>query len=51
MSDQIVIAEKVCQSFRTREKSKKLLDYAIKAVEMAIELDEDSALLWLELQE
>lgn len=44
------IAEKVQESFRLREQSKRLLDNAVKAVEMAIETDEKSALLWLEMQ-
>ncbi len=47
---QNAIKEKVQESFRLRRKSKELLDIAIKAVEMAIETDEDSALLWLEIQ-
>ena len=41
------IAEKVQESFRLRRKSKELLDIAIKAVEMAIETDEEAALVWL----
>ena len=44
------IASKVQESFRLRAESKRLLDLAVKAVEMAIETDETSALLWLELQ-
>ena len=44
------ISNKAEESFRLKEKSKELLDIAIKAVEMAIETDEDSALLWLEIQ-
>lgn len=50
MDEQKEIAEKVQESFRLRKKSKELLDIAVKAVEMAIETDEDSALLWLEIQ-
>lgn len=48
MSAQKVIANKVQESFELREESKRLLDLAIKTVEMAIETDENSALLWLE---
>ena len=44
------ISNKAEESFRLKEKSKELLDIAIKAVEMAIETNEDSALLWLETQ-
>ena len=50
MNEQKEIAEKVQESFRLRKKSKELLDIAIKAVEMAIETDEQTALLWLEIQ-
>ena len=50
MSVQQEIASKVQESFRLREESKRLLDLAVKTVEMAIETDETSALLWLELQ-
>lgn len=50
MSVQREIASKVQESFRLREESKRLLDLAVKTVEMAIESDEESALLWLELQ-
>ena len=44
------ISNKAEESFRLKEKSKELLDIAVKAVEMAIETDEESALLWLEIQ-
>lgn len=44
------ISNKAEESFRLKGKSKELLDIAIKAVEMAIETDEESALLWLEIQ-
>ena len=44
------IQVKVQESFRLRKEAKSLLDRAIKAVEMAIETDESTALLWLELQ-
>ena len=48
MSVQREIACKVQESFRLRAESKRLLDLAVKTVEMAIESDEESALLWLE---
>ena len=48
MSVQREIASKVQESFRLREESKRLLDLAVKTVEMAIESDEDTALKWLE---
>lgn len=38
-------------SFELKQKSKELIDMATKAVEMAIEIDEQAALLWLKLQE
>ncbi len=41
------IAYKVQESFRLRKKAKRLLNCALKAVEIAIETDEKSALLWL----
>ena len=44
------IAEKVQESFRLRKKSKELLDIAVKAVEMAIETDEETAIAWLREQ-
>ena len=44
------IASKVQESFRLRAESKRLLDLAVRTVEMAIESDEESALLWLESQ-
>lgn len=47
---QNAIKEKVQESFRLRRKSKELLDIAIKAVEMAIETDEQTALSWLDAQ-
>ena len=50
MDEQKEIAEKVQESFRLRKKSKELLDIAVKAVEMAIETDEESALAWLGTQ-
>ncbi len=50
MDEQKEIAEKVQESFRLRRRSKELLDIAIKAVEMAIETDEQTALSWLDTQ-
>ena len=44
------IANKVQESFRLRHESKRLLDLAVKTVEMAIETDEETALIWLEAQ-
>ena len=41
------IAAKIQESFDLRRKSKELLEYAKQAVEMAIELGEDTALTWL----
>ena len=41
------ISVKVQESFRLRKKAKRLLDKAIKAVETAIETDEETALKWL----
>ena len=48
MDKQKEISDKVQESFRLRKEAKQLLDNAIKAVEMAIETDEETALLWLE---
>lgn len=50
MEKQIEIAEKVQESFRLRKKSKELLAIAVKAVEMAIETDEETAITWLREQ-
>ena len=44
------ISDKVQESFRLRKESKKLLDITIKAVEMAIETDEETAIAWLKEQ-
>lgn len=44
------ISNKAEESFRLKEMSKELLDIAIKAVEMAIETDEKTALAWLDSQ-
>ena len=45
-----VINQKTEDSFKLREQSKKLLDTAVKAVEMAIETDENTAIQWLKTQ-
>ena len=50
MEKQIEIADKVQESFRLRKKSKKLLDIAVRAVEMAIETDEETAIAWMKEQ-
>ena len=50
MAQQQQISNKVEESFRLRNESKHLLDLAVKTVEMAIEVNEESALLWLESQ-
>ena len=42
------IAAIIQESFSLRDDSKKLLDFAVKTVEMAIEYDENTALEWLE---
>ena len=47
MSVQQEIASTIQESFRLRAESKRLLDLAVKTVEMAIESDEESALEWL----
>lgn len=44
---QEAIAEKVQESFALRRKSKELIEYAKRAVEMAIEQGEDMALDWV----
>ena len=44
------LSSKVEESFRLRKEAKQLLDNAIKAVEMAIETDEKTALIWLDAQ-
>ena len=44
------IASKVQESFRLRAESKRLLDLAVRTVEMAIETNEEEALLWMETQ-
>ena len=50
MKQQEEISDKVQESFRLRKKSKKLLDIAVRAVEMAIETDEETAITWLKEQ-
>ena len=45
---QIQIKQKVTESFNLRKQSKHLLESAKKAVEMAIEQDEQTAIKWLE---
>ena len=45
---QKIIASKVQESFALRKKSKELLNYAMTAVEIAIEKSEEQALKWLE---
>jgi type I restriction enzyme S subunit len=47
---QLSIAEKIIQSNNLRQQSKHLLECAKKAVEMAIEKDEETAMQWLESQ-
>ncbi|MCI9085255.1 MAG: hypothetical protein HFE51_02395 [Clostridia bacterium] len=47
---QIKIAEKVQESFGLRNESKRLLELAVKTVEMAIKKDEEVAINWLESQ-
>ena len=44
MDKQKEISVKVQESFRLRKEAKQLLDKAIKAVELAIETDEEAAL-------
>lgn len=47
MDKQIEISDKVKESFALRKKSKQLLEDAKRAVEIAIEQDEESAIEWL----
>lgn len=47
ISIQIQIEEKIKESFELKEKSKQLLDLAKQAVEIAIEKDEDEAILFI----
>lgn len=50
MEVQKEISEKVQESFELRKESKRMLECAVKAVEMAIESDENTAIRWLEMQ-
>lgn len=50
MDVQKEISEKVQESFELRQESKRMLECAVKAVEMAIESDENTAIRWLEMQ-
>lgn len=50
MKQQEEISDKVQESFRLRKESKELLAIAVKAVEMAIETDEKTAITWLREQ-
>lgn len=47
---QIEIQQRVAESFALRKRSKHLLECAKRAVELAIEQDEQTALAWLESQ-
>lgn len=44
------VVENVRKSYDLRDRSKHLLDLAVKTVEVAIETNEEEALLWLEMQ-
>lgn len=44
------IQQKITEAFNLRKQSKYLLEYAKKAVEMAVENDEETAMKWLESQ-
>ena len=44
---QAKISEQIKESFALRRKSKQLLEDAKRAVEIAIEQDEESAIIWL----
>ena len=44
---QTEIQQKVIESFKLRKQSKHLLECAKRAVEMAIEQDEQTAIIWL----
>ena len=50
MSIQKEISNKVQESFCLREESQRLLHLAVKIVEMAIKIDEETALDWLKTQ-
>jgi restriction endonuclease S subunit len=47
---QDIIQQKIAESFSLRKQSKHMLECAKKAVEMAIEQDEETAMQWLESQ-
>lgn len=47
---QLSIAEKITESFSLRKQSKYLLECAKKAIDMAIEEDEETAMQWLKSQ-
>jgi len=47
---QLEIQQKVTESFNLRKQSKHLLECAKRAVEIAIEQDEETAIQWLEVQ-
>ncbi len=49
-SKQLEIQNKVTEYFNLRKQSKRLLESAKHAVEMAIEQDEDTAIQWLNQQ-
>lgn len=51
MDKQIEISNLVKKSFALKKQAKQLLDNAIKAVEMTIETDEETAIAWLSSQE
>lgn len=51
MKQQEEISDKVQESFRLRKKSKELLEIAVKAVELAIETDEATAIAWIKEQD
>ena len=51
MDKQIQISQNIQESFNLRKKSKDLLDIAIRAVEIAIEKDENTAISWLDEQQ
>lgn len=51
MEKQEEITEKIQESFILRKKSKELLEIAVKAVELAIETDEATAIAWLKEQD
>jgi hypothetical protein len=48
--EQRLIQEKITESFNLRKQSKQLLECAKRAVEIAIEKNEDTAIKWLQKQ-